>query len=225
MLKQSKNEPNYIEALPMRKLFIICSFLSIFVTLPIAKAVDQSPMIKIDETEANSICNHFNMFVWWSCREHIKGLSIQADVRDWVLKLRDNTEMDAQILRATFMNANGKKFDSAAMDFLSRHGLIVPASVPRLFSIMGDKEYDEELLGNCNSRSTVANITQPILSARRLNQPTILNCITLMSDVKKTLAVQGTLLKCSARVDLVSFNVCIEPGMNAAREKQKADKK
>lgn len=213
-----------IRALAMKKLFIFLAFLTVFTITHTAQAADPSPMIKIDEKEADRICKHFNIFVWWSCREEIKGMSIQADVRDWILKLRDNTELDAQILRGAFVNANAKKFDSDAMDYLTQNGLITVGSMPSLFNIMGGKKYDLELLSNCNSRNAVTNMTQPILSARRLNQPAILNCISIMSDVRNTLPVKASILKCKMAIDLVSFNMCIGLDMKAAREKQK-DKK
>lgn len=120
--------------------------------LPLFVSAASAEMITIDKQKADEICKDFdsmmyNAFSGWSdCRKEVAGLKMQADLVNWLVRLRA-AGATATNIRDSYLEAQGGQYDAAALDYLSSVPRFLHAhSVPELLKRMKNGKYDLETL-------------------------------------------------------------------------------
>jgi len=120
--------------------------------LPFLAGTASAEVITIDSQKAEVICKDFdsmlyNAFSGWSdCRKEVTGLKIQADLVDWLIRLRA-AGANANEIRESYLQANGGQYDTAALDYLSSVPRFLHThSVPEVLKSMKNGKYDIEAL-------------------------------------------------------------------------------
>lgn len=115
-------------------------------------AAEVSPMVKINKSKAEEICVNFDTILWnafsgWpECRQQILGMTLQADLVDWLIRARE-LGADADDIRKIFKDSNGATYDSAAFDYLtSIPRYLTFYQIPNLLIAMKNAKFDVEAI-------------------------------------------------------------------------------
>lgn len=157
---------------------------------------------------ADRLCNEnfSGFFYWWSCGRDLTGIVINRRILELALEVSRSDHY--QLADDVVLSGANRYFQADALE-MAKAFVVLPL-FPELVQLMADSRFDLGVLPLCNSRyNAVANLATPMMSARRLNQRAIFDCLGTIRNRSYSIGDRVRVQSCKFHPELSARTACL----------------